>query len=205
VFTQDLDGDEVRIGQDALYAAGLLRFWKGNIFVRILAEKETTEIKPVIMMLGEMIAASTPHEGTRPRLISAVPSAGLRPKTLRYFHTLISLNSHYFLASENILNLSAETQVVLAQYEKEKSRARLLLIAYPSLNQAEAANKQFAKIYLKDQAMPEGKVQSKKLEDGKFIGALRKGRFLIIVLDAEALPLCQWLFEETSQRLEGKN
>ena len=205
VFTQDLDADEVHVGQDALYAAGLLRFWKDRIFVRILADKETPEIKPVIMKLGEMIAASVLQEGTRPGLISALPSEEQRPKTLRYFHTLISLNSHYFLAGENILNLSPETRVVLAQYEKEKSRARLLLVEYPSLNQAEDAHGQFAGIYLKDKALPEGEVQSQKLEDGRFSGILRKGRFLIIALDAEALPLAQWLFQETSQKLEGKN
>ncbi len=205
VFTQDLDGNEVNLGQDALYAAGLLRFWKDKIFVRIMADKETAEIKPVIMKLGEIIVAASPQEGIRPSLISAVPSAGLRPKTLRYFHTLISLNSHYFLAGENVLNLSSDTQVVLTQYEKEKSRARLLLVAYRSPNQAEAANKQFVKIYLKDKALPEGKVQSNKLEDGQFAGILRRNRFLIIVLDAEALPLAEWLFEETSQKLEEEN
>lgn len=205
VFTQDLDGDEVKLGQGAIYAAGLLRFWKDKIFVRILADKETPEIKPLIMRLGELIAAAAPQEGTRPSIISALASEGLRPKTLRYFHTLISLNSHYFLASENILNLSPETQVLLAQYEQEKSRARLLLVAYPSVSQAEDAHNQFVKIYLKDKVLPESKVQSKKLEDGKFSGILRKDNFLIIVLDAEALPLCQRLFQEISQKLEGKN
>lgn len=205
VFTQDLDGDEVHLGQEALYAAGLLRFWKDKIFVRILADKETPEIKPVIMKLGEIIVASVPQEGTRPGLISVLPSEGRRPKTLRYFHTLISLNSHYFLASENILNLSPETQVVLAQYEKEKNRARLLLAAYPSVNLAEDAHGHFVKIYLKDKAMPQGEVQSQKLEDGKFAGILRKDRFLIIILESETLPLAQWLIEETSQKLEEKN
>ena len=205
VFTQDLDGDEVHIGQDALYAAGLLRFWKDKIFVRILADKETPEIKLVIIKLGEMIAASVPGEGNRPDLISVLPSEGQRPRTLRYFHTLISLNSHYFLASENILNLSPETRVVLAQYEQEKSRARLLVIEYPSVDIAEDAQGKFVRIYLKDKSLPEGKVRLQELEDERFSGILRKDKFLIIVLESEALPLCQWLFEETSQKLEGKN
>jgi len=205
VFTQDLDGDEVHIGQDALYAAGLLRFWKDKIFVRILADKETPEIKLVIIKLGEMIAASVPGEGNRPDLISVLPSEGQRPRTLRYFHTLISLNSHYFLASENILNLSPETRVVLAQYEQEKSRARLLVIEYPSVDIAEDAQGKFVRIYLKDKSLPEGKVRLQELEDERFSGILRKDKFLIIVLESEALPLCQWLFAETSQKLEGKN
>ena len=205
VFTQDTDGDEVRVGQGAIYAAGLLRFWKEKIFVRILADKETPEARWAIMRIGETIAAATPGEGTPPGLISALPSEGLRPKSLRYFHTLISLNSHYFLASENILSLSPETQAALAQYDKDKSKGKVLLVAYPSAIQAEAANRQFSKIYFKNKFLPEGQIQSKKLEDGKFSTISRRGRFLIITLDAEALPLGEWLSQEISRKLEGKN
>jgi hypothetical protein len=205
VFTQDTDGDDVKLGQGAIYAAGLLRFWQEKIFVRIMADKETPEAKSTVMKLGEMIAAATPQEGTRPGLISALPSEGLRPKSLRYFHTLISLNSHYFLASENIMALSPETQALLAQYEKENNRAKLLLVAYPSASQAEVACKQFAEIYLKANVQPEGKIQAKKLEDGRFSSITRKGRFLILILETEALPLCERLSQEISQKLEGQN
>lgn len=205
VFTQDTDGDDVELGQGAIYAAGLLRFWKDKIFVRILAGKETPESKSTVMKLGEMIAAAVPQEGRRPGLISALPSEGLKPKSLRFFHTLISLNSHYFLASENILNLSPETEAVLAQYERGKSRARLLLVAYPSSSKADAANKQFAEIYLKEKAAPAGKMQSIELGDGKFSSVMRKGRFLILILEAETLPLCERLSKEISQRLEDKD
>lgn len=203
VFTQDMDGDDVKLGQGAIYAAGLLRFWKDKIFVRILADKERPEAKSVVMKLGEMIVAATPQEGAQPGLISALPSEGLRPRSLRYFHSLVSLNSHYFLARENILNLSPETEAVLAHYEREKQRARLLLVAYPSAIQAEAANKQFSEIYFRERHQPEGKMQLKKLEDSKFSSVMRKGRFLILALEAEALTLCEWLSQEISQKLEG--
>jgi len=202
VFTQDTDGGDVELGQGAIYAAGLLRFWKDRIFVRILADKETPEAKSAVMKLGEMIAAAVHQEGKRPGLISALPSEGLRVKSLRYFHTLVSLNSHYFLAGENILNLSPETEAVLAQYERGKSRARLLLVAYPSSNKAEAANKQFAEIYLKEKPAPEGKLHPIELEDSKFSSVTRKGRFLLIVLEADTFPLCERLALEISHRLE---
>jgi len=32
IFTQDPDGQPVRVGQEALYGAGLLRFWKDDVF-----------------------------------------------------------------------------------------------------------------------------------------------------------------------------
>ena len=63
VFSQDPDGEEVDLGQGALYGMGLLRFWKGKIFVRILAEKETAESKAAVMALGKKIAEAIPDKG----------------------------------------------------------------------------------------------------------------------------------------------
>lgn len=204
VFTQDTDGEEVGVGQDAIYAGGLLRFWKDNIFIRILADKETTEAKSAVMELGGVIEKAILHEGKKPGMLTCLPEEGLRPGSLRYFHTLISLNSHYFLARENILNLSPDTEAVLARYEKDNERSRLLFIKYPSREKAQAAWVQFAESYLKIGPLPEDKFWSRRFEDGKFRGALQKDKFLILVLEAETMSLCAWLADEISQRLEEK-
>jgi hypothetical protein len=205
VFTQDTDGDEVKMGQGALYAAGLLRFWKNKIFVRILADRETPEVKPVILDLGAVIAKAEAEEGKKPDILNLLPPEGLGLKTLRYFHTLISLNSHYFLASANILGLSPETSAVLARYEIAGEKPRLLLVAYPSPGGAESAYAQFVETYLKEKPLPEGKTIAAKLENEKYASAFRQGRFLILVLEAAMPSLCERLSKDISSRLEGKN
>jgi hypothetical protein len=201
VFTQDTDGDEVKAGQDGLYAGGLLRFWKSDIFVRILADQDTQEAKSTVLKLGGVIEASIIREGKRPQLISVLPAEGLRPKSLRYFHTLISLNAHYYLANVNILSLSPETQAVLARYDKDGAQARLLLVSYPSGEKALDACGRFVEMYLLERFVPGGRVRPKKLENGKFAGIVRKDKYLIITLDADDKALLEWLVKQVSVNL----
>jgi len=203
VFTHDTDGDEVELGQGAIYAAGLLRFWKDRIFGRIMADRETPEARAAIMGLGEKIVAAIPQDGEKPELIKALPAEGLRPKSLSYFHTLILLNAHFYLANVNILRLSPETEVVLARYEKEGSTARLLLIEYPSVERAVDAEGRFAEMFLLERFEAERKVPPKKLEDGNFAGLLRSGRYLIIVIEAGKKSVLEWITKTTFHNLEG--
>lgn len=183
VFTQDTDGDEVDVGQGAIYAAGLLRFWKDTVFVRILADTETPESKSAVMKLGETIVSSIPQTGEKPDLLSFLPSDGLRPKTLRYFHTKISLDSHFYLANANILRLSRDTQVAAAAYETKDGRARLILVRYPSPDQAAEAHFQFTELYMLERFNPDAPVEPKKLEDGKFAGVWRRDRYMAVVVE----------------------
>jgi len=203
VFTHDTDGDEVDLGQGAIYAAGLLRFWKDKVFVRILADSETPEAKAVIMELGTTIVRAISRDGDKPALVKFLPIDGLKPKSLRYFHTLISLNAHYYLANVNILSLSPETRVAMARYVKDGSEARLLLVEYPTVERAVDANGRFVEMFLLERFEADGKVPPKKLEDGKFAGVARSGKHLIIVIEAEKKSVLDWLTKTISQNLEG--
>jgi hypothetical protein len=202
VFNHDTDGDEVELGQGAIYAAGLLRLWKDKIFVRIMADRETPEAKAVIMELGTTIVRAISQDGEKPALVKALPTEGLRPNSLRYFHTLISLNAHYYLANVNILNLSPETQVAMARYEKEGSEARLLLVEYPTVERAVDAHGRFVEMFLLERFEADRKVPPKKLENGKFAGVVRGGKYLIIVIEADKKSILDWITKTTSQNLE---
>jgi len=204
VFTHDTDGDEVELGQGGIYGAGLLRFWKDKIFVRILADRETPEAKVVIFELGGKAAEAVSSEGGKPGLVKALPAEGLRPKSLGYFHTQISLNAHYYLANVNVLNLSPETQVVMARYEKEGSQARLLLVEYPTVERAVDAHGRFVEIVLLERFEEGREARPKKLEDGKYAGVVRKGRHLIIVIEADKKAVLDWITKTISKNLEGQ-
>ena len=205
VFTHDTDGDDFDLGQGAVYAAGLLRFWKDTIFVRVLADRDTPEAEAVVMKLGGTIAASIPEEGKKPALLELLPREGLLTKSLRYFHTQILLNAHYYLANANVLNLSSKTQALLARYENKSGRTRLLLVGYPSAAQAFDAGKTFVEMYLREKLdLERGEVEPKKLENGKYTGIVIKGKYLIIVVEADTKTLLERLSREISKNLEGK-
>jgi len=203
VFTHDTDGEEMELGQGAIYGAGLLRFWKDTIFVRIMADRETPEAKSVIMEIGARIAAAIPGNGEVPGLIKALQVEGLRPKSRRYFHTLISLNAYLYLANANILNLSPETRAALAQYDREDSTARVILVEYPSAERAADAERRFTEMFLLERYEAGRKMPPKKIEDGHFAGLLRKGTYLIIVIEAGEKPVLDWLIKTISHNLEG--
>lgn len=201
IFTQDTDGQEVRLGQDALYGAGLLRFWKDKIFVRIMADRDTPEARDAVMKLGEAIDSAVPEAGPKPEILRNLPVEGLKPPTIRYFHTVISLNSHYFIANANVLNLSPETQVAMARYEKKGARATLILAEYPSADRAYSAYGRFVEMCLLQRFVPEAKVLPLKLDNGKYAGVVREGRNLAIVVEADDKPTVEWLLKQASLNL----
>jgi hypothetical protein len=201
IFTQDTDGQEVRFGQDALYGAGLLRFWKDKVFVRVMADRETPEAQEAVMKLGGAIDSAVPEAGPKPEILGKLPVEGLDPQTVRFFHTVISLNSHYFMSNVNILNLSPETQVVMARYEKKGARGTLILTEYPSEDRAYSAHGRFIEMYLLQRFAPDREFPPVELEDKKYAGAVRAGRYLAIVVEADDKATAEDLLKRASADL----
>jgi hypothetical protein len=201
IFTQDNDGQEVKLGEDALYGAGLLRFWKNSVFVRIMADRETPEARDAVMRLGAAIETAVPEAGPKPDILKRLPVEGLEPRTISYFHTVISLNSHYFMANANILNLSPETRVALARYSRNGKRATLILVEYPTEDSAYSAHGRFVEMYLLERFTPETQFPPLKLENGKYAGAARLGRYLAMVVEADDQAVAEWLLDRASKNI----
>jgi hypothetical protein len=201
IFTQDTDGQEVRVGQDALYGAGLLRFWKDKVFVRVMADRETPEAQEAVMKLGGAIDSAISEAGPKPEILGKLPVEGLEPQTVRFFHTVISLNSHYFISNANILNLSPETQVVMARYEKNGTRGTLILVEYPSEDRAYSAFGRFIEMYLLQRFAPDREFPPVELENKKYAGAVRAGRYLVLAIEADDKATAEDLLKRASADL----
>jgi hypothetical protein len=201
IFSHDPEGQPVTLGQGAIYGAGLLRFWKDRIFVRVLAEKETAAAKAAVMALGKSIDATIPRAGKKPRLLTALPLPGLLRESVHYFHTQVSLNAHYFLADSNLLNLSPRTEVVLARYLRNGRRVRLLLCRYANAVAAKAAFEQFNRIYFHDRSAPKLPGRVEKVERGEFVSARWDETFLILVFEARDPRTCEALTETVVKRV----
>ncbi len=193
VFTHDREGEILDIGQDALYRAGWLSFWKGRFFISIFAERETPETKRTLEKLGTMVSSIIRQDGPRPELLLRLPSEGIQARSIRYLHDNNVLNHHFYLSDENILLIVSGTDAVLADYERSKKHAVLLLISYPAPAKASAAVQSFMKHYLPD-ADDSGMA---KLEDRKWCGARLKDRLLAVVLEADTRQLAEGLLYET--------
>lgn len=200
VFTHDTEGEDVGIGDDGIYSAGFLMFRKGNIFIRILGERETPAVKEAIMRIAEHAADAITVQGRVPPLISCLPIDDLRKREIRYFHKPLSLNIHYFIADTNLLGLSEKTDAVMARYDTENQKPRLLIVAYPSSSDARRAFEQFIRVYLCEDA-GETDNHISRIEKGKFVGAHHFARFLILVFECSTKGVCETLTERTLEKL----
>jgi len=205
VYSDGAEGEHPDIGQDAGYSPGLLRFWKGRAFVRVLCLSAEDERRDLVLALGRGIAARIPETGERPRLMRALPREGLVADRATYFHTIISLNHLYFLSDGNSLGLGPQTEAVFAEYEIGEHMPKLLLVRYPSADEASAALARFEAAYLPDRPARSGGIDNavrvEVLEEGQAVGFLRTGALLILCFDAgrstaQSLPQeAAWLFQ----------
>jgi hypothetical protein len=185
VFTHDLGGAVLELGQDGRLRPGWLRFWKDRFFISIYAEEETVTAETAMRELGQQIAAAIETRGTKPQILLNLPQDGLKSESIRFLHDPLILNYHYYLADENILNLSPRTDAVLADYEREQGRALLLLVAYPDPAAARESLASFFRLYLPDADQSGLAV----LENGRWSAAAAKKRLLAIVLEADSHQL----------------
>jgi hypothetical protein len=200
VFSYDPEGEDAGIGQGNSYAAGLLRFWKGTYFFRILAMSETAQAKAAVLSLGRSLAAPL-ADGPRPRILRVLPPEDLEAASVRYFHTQVSLNAIYYLADANILDLSPGTEAVIGTYRRDGDKMVLLVVRYPDAQGAKAAYEKFNRIYLNDKPRPDRLRRIETIEEGRHMGVFVKGQFLTLVLEPKSRAACERLLAEAAKHL----
>lgn len=177
VFTHNLEGEKVSIGQDGIYQGGWLAFWKGKFYVSIYAEAETPESKQAILTAGRMISQAISEEGERPTILKLLPDE-VEESGVHYFHTLPILNYHFFVCTENWLDLDETTEAVLGRLgNRKQEKTCVLIILYPEESRARRAIQQFLRGYLPE-ADESG---ASAVEDGFWTGANAFGRMGVII------------------------
>lgn len=201
VFSFETEGEDPQVGQGSDYGGGLLRFWKGKYFINVYAEQETPSTKQNVLEIGKGIAKSIKTEGKKPKLLNFLPRGDLAERSIRYFHHHQSLNYHYFVAHENILNLGTRTNALLGYYlsPQTKGKAFLLLIEYPTQQLATKAFKSFVKAF-----MPESSSGSIRMENGRWTAVQFHQKYVIVVFDAPSQEKTEELIQATRKNLEGR-
>ena len=196
VFTHDTNGEIIKLGQDARLQPGWLCFWKDRFFISIYTEEETPAAKKAVRELGRQVATLIKAEGTRPPILSQLPSRGLRSDTIRYLHDPVVLNYHYYLSDENLLDISKDTDIALASYQRNRDAALLLLIKYPDPETANRSLTHFLKHYLPDA----DQAGLALLENGKWAAVRLKENLLAIVLEADSRDFADSLVTRVFQK-----
>jgi hypothetical protein len=194
----------------ALYGAGLLRIWSGNLYARVLAYEETDATKQAVLAVGRAIVAGRP-DATTPPLIQALPqSVGsqftLRPDRTVYLRSHLVLNSAYFLSSENLLDLGLDCELAAATYPRSgvagsTKPVRILLVRYPVETAARKALAHFKNVYLSAKPSAAGDRGVVSIEDG-WAGFILSGRGLGLVFEAPDETSARLFLESSKQALD---
>lgn len=199
LFSFERQDEAVGIGQGSEFGGGLLRFWKGKYFVSIYADGGGVETESAVLTMGRTTADLIRGMGPEPELVGLIPGKdlGLVDRSVRYLKSHILLNQRFFIAHENILNLSRRTEAVLAQYSQEKRKTHLLLIRYPGVKEATDAYQSFIAAYLPDA----GGKDLLKTEDQKWTMARQRGEVIIVVFEAPTAADAEALLKGTEEKL----
>ncbi len=199
LLSGDWEGEAVRLDAwpagpaRALYGAGLLRAWSDDLYLRVLAGTETPASRAAVLELGRAVVSGR-RSPQPPELVTSLPEAlagqyRLRADRVTFLRSPLVLNSSYFLATENLLELGPTTEAVTASYERTADsparRLRLLVVRYPSEEAARRALAHFEGGYLHRQDGSEARRGSgvARVEDGWLAFELR-GRQLALVFQA---------------------
>jgi hypothetical protein len=179
VFSHSRETEEPGIGQGYEYRGSLLCFWKGKYFVCVRGERETPESKEAIFKLAREIANKIPALGDKPEIVGFLPPENLSLGSVRFFHSHPSLNYHYFLAEENLLQLNDSTDAVIGRYEP--GGVHLLCVQYPDSELARKGYDSFISGFI-----PEGKdTGAGRVENGKWVVADVFANYAIMVFGAK--------------------
>jgi hypothetical protein len=114
-----------------------LSFWQDRYRVAIYARQEIPDAD--LRSLAETISTALPSGGERPSLLDQLPPQGLVDRSAIFFHLEISIQDRLWLGGDNVLDLSSETDGVLARYDVGDATGHLLLLQYPDTHAASAA------------------------------------------------------------------
>ncbi|MDR1879635.1 MAG: hypothetical protein LBQ78_01705 [Tannerellaceae bacterium] len=145
VYTQSRDREEYAYGQGSQSYDDFILFWKDRYFVTITTHKATPESREALKYLASLIEKAIPAKGEIPALVKELPTEGLTPGGYLYFHHYIWLNAYLFIADYNIVDISDQTDAILAKYGDADARCYLLLVAYPTDEAAQTAGEKLKK------------------------------------------------------------
>ena len=202
-------------GARTLYGAGLMRIWSDDLYIRIMAFRETPSSRQAVLDLGKVITANrkSPPE---PELLKILPlqmgsTWKLRRDRLSFLRSYLALNTIYYLSHENILEFDLSTEAVIAPYEHlsgagDRTRSQFLLVKYENRVRARKALNHFHDTYLPEYKKRDTADSSEeslnlfRIEDG-WIGYKLINNYVAIVFECPDRKLVREIIQKIEANL----
>ena len=129
VYSHDRNGEDVEVGQGAIYRLGWLSFWKGSWYGSVYSGDGAA--REDVIGLAAAVADGLTDTGEPPELPGRLPSAGLDESSVCFLRSPQILNAHVWVGTDNPFDLGPETQAVVGAYALGDGPAHLVIVRYP--------------------------------------------------------------------------
>jgi len=146
-------------------------------------------------------AAAEGQSPAAPRARDILPEENLVASSVAVIRDPAALDAHYYIADERVLGLGPKTDAVFARYRAGAGEALLLVVAYPSLEDAGRVYGRFGGDFFSGDFDPMSPRVVERIETGDWAGAARRDRFLIVVLEAPDKASCESLLGRAVDRI----
>ena len=198
IFMHSREGVELGVGQGSDLRGGIISFWKGRYFVSLSPTETSAEVEKAMTALAVLISGRIEETGQVPEIVSYLPQPNRIANTLKFFHLHTSLNYHYYLSPDNILNLYEDTDAALAEYLP--GGVYLMCVRYPIIEDAATALVNFRREFLKT----EGEENIVEIDNDVWVGVSQNGLYLILVFDAQTMQQAADLMIQVETNLDRK-
>jgi hypothetical protein len=176
--------DFVNIGAEGMKTVGSVDFWKGRYYCRLVAFETDSVTQAGMTALAKATAANIAGGGGLPGIVDLLPVLTRVSGSEKYFRGPLSLNNIRYVASENLLMLSTETEGAIAEYLADGATMTGFIIAYQDPRAAGAAHDSYTG-FLSRRGRP-GSYNGATafvLDDGSHIMIARHDAYLVGVWD----------------------
>ncbi|UCD74716.1 MAG: hypothetical protein JSV91_13125 [Phycisphaerales bacterium] len=207
VYSYAREQEETGIGTAFERGGSILCFWQDRFYVCVAAEQLDPDPAAIIEEVARGVSQGLPEAGTRPSMVDMLPTEGLRPLSERFFHLHQTLNYHFYLVKENVLNLSPQTNAILGRYGSGSTI--LLIIDYGDEGEASESLVSFRQFVARNRVSAEthkpqeGETDRQTLgtEKWKYISSAQQGRFLLVALNGEDATAVEALTKAASRNI----
>jgi hypothetical protein len=199
MYTFELEGPTIELGQGAELAAGMLRFWQGRCFGTVRAEQDSAAAEQAILLLGRVMVAACGAPAPGPELPAHFAPEGLRPLSVRYVLGPELLAWQERSMEGNPLGLDPGAEAIVARYGPLGERTRLI-VAHGRDAAAAQAGVERVRASFGPQADAEEFAAGAE-GTWNVVRAVRE--YVLVVREAPTRERAQALLDATARRLEA--
>jgi hypothetical protein len=198
MYTFELEGPTIDLGQGAELASGMLRFWHGRCFGTVRAERESSVADRAILDLGRAMVGGCGVPAPAPVLAARLAPEGLRPLSVRYLLGPELLAWQERSLEGNPLGLDPGAEALVARYGPLGERTRLIVARCRDAAGARTGVER-VRASLGSPADAEGFTAG---EGGTWSAARAAREYGLVVREAPTRERAQALLDATAVRLE---